>query len=434
MTDRCREGIAVTIDEVGAQGDGVGHVDGQKVYVPFALPGETVRVLSPKAKPEVFEILSPSPNRIVPICRHFEACGGCVMQHWDAASYKSWKIGLVRTALARAGLDAPIDEMSSYPDASRRRATFSVRVAQGRAEIGYSRFRSHQFVAVEECPILVPDIERVLPRMQDALSGLLPEGGEARIHITAAANGLDCAAESAPLGPKAQGALVSGFAKTGIVRAVWNGETVFQSSAPFIVSGQIKVPLPVSSFLQAVEACERDMAAFAIESLAGAKAGGRPVCDLFSGLGALSFPAAELSPVTAYEANPHAVEAMEIAARGAKGIKPVRALRRDLYRSPLGPTELQAFSAAIVDPPREGAEAQCRAIAASRLETVVMLSCNPVTFARDAALLSVSGFEIVRLAAFDQFKYSAHIEVAALLKRARIKKGGIAPAPKRVRF
>ena len=101
----------------------------------------------------------------------------------------------------------------------------------------------------------------------------------------------------------------------------------------------------------------------------------------------------------------------------------MKAVRRDLFRNPLGPMELNVYSAAIADPPREGAEAQCKALAASKIGTVVMLSCNPVTFARDAAILLAGGFTLSRLAVFDQFKFSPHVEIAAVFKRADSKKG-----------
>jgi 23S rRNA (uracil1939-C5)-methyltransferase len=190
--------------------------------------------------------------------------------------------------------------------------------------------------------------------------------------------------------------------------------------------------LPQGAFLQAVEACERDMAAFVVEAFAEAKAAKKgPVCDLFAGLGAFTFACARLSPVTAFEDNASAVAALSDAAKRASGTKPVKAVRRDLFRNSLGPMELNAYAAAIADPPREGAEAQSKALAASRIGTVVMLSCNPATFARDAAILVAGGFTISRLAVFDQFKFSPHVEIAASFVRTGSKKGRLAPALKR---
>ena len=167
------------------------------------------------------------------------------------------------------------------------------------------------------------------------------------------------------------------------------------------------------------------------EALAEAKASKGPVCDLFAGLGAFTFPCAKRAAVTAFEENAEAVAALNDAAKGASGVKSVKAVRRDLFRNPIGPMELNAYSAAIADPPREGAEAQSKALAASKIDLVIMLACNPVTFARDAAILAAGGFSLARLAAFDQFRFSPHVEIAAAFVRAGSKKGRLAPALKR---
>ncbi len=172
------------------------------------------------------------------------------------------------------------------------------------------------------------------------------------------------------------------------------------------------------------------MASFISEAMAMAKAADGPVCDLFAGLGAFSFRAARFAAVAAYEENAAAIAALGAAAKNANGLKPIKAVRRDLFRSPLGAMELNKFAAVIADPPREGAEAQCRAIASSKQETVVMISCNPTTFARDAALLTADGFSIARVQVFDQFRFSAHVEIAACFRREGNKKGGRPSAPR----
>jgi 23S rRNA (uracil1939-C5)-methyltransferase len=261
-----------------------------------------------------------------------------------------------------------------------------------------------------------------------ALALALPEQSEAKVHVTAAANGLDCVINAPPLQPAQQEKLIPAFDAAGLIRAVWNGDTVLLRSPPAISFGSVKVALPPGAFLQAVEACERDMASFVSEAMA--KAADGPVCDLFAGLGAFSFRAARFAAVAAYEENAAAIAALGAAAKNANGLKPIKAVRRDLFRSPLGAMELNKFAAVIADPPREGAEAQCRAIASSKQETVVMISCNPTTFARDAALLTADGFSIARVQVFDQFRFSAHVEIAACFRREGNKKGGRPSAPR----
>jgi 23S rRNA (uracil1939-C5)-methyltransferase len=426
------DGRGATIEAMGAQGHGVALVGGRKVYIPFTLPGETISAPIAGAKGDAIAIDSASPDRISPICKHFGVCGGCSLQHWRDAPYAEWKADLVRSALAREGLAAPIEPLKHYPVASRRRATLTASKENREVKLGFNAARSHDLVDLDECPILLPQIASALPHVKAALADTLPNRAEAKFHLTAAENGLDCSIEASKLTAQRVSQLSQTLSAAGIIRASWNGGIAFLKAAPFVfLAGGVKVMLPQGAFLQAVEACERDMAAFAGEALAEAKSSRGPVCDLFAGLGAFTFPCAKHAAVAAFEENAEAVAVMNGAAKGASGVKPVKAVRRDLFRNPVGPMELNAYSAAVADPPREGAEAQSRALAASNIGLVVMLSCNPVTFARDASILAAGGFSLARLAVFDQFRFSPHVEIAAAFIRAGSKKGRLAPALKR---
>ena len=418
------------IESMGAQGHGIAHIRGEKHFIPFTLPGERIRVEFQGQSPVVRDIETPSSERAEALCKHFGACGGCALQHWAEAPYMAWKQGLVTSALVRAGIDAPIEPLRSYSISSRRRATFTARNIGGKIALGYNAARSHDLVDLEECPVLLPRIAQALPHLRAALRAAMPAKSEAKVSITAAANGLDCAIEGPSLRASANATVIDALAAAGIIRAIWNGNLVLLTATPLISSRGIGVTLPPGTFLQAVEACEQDMADWVLDALGYAKPAGA-ICDLFAGLGAFTFPAARLAPVTAYEENQNSVAALTAAAKRATGIKAISAIRRDLYRNPLGPLELNKFAAAVLDPPREGAEAQARALASSKAATVVMLSCNPASFARDAAILTGGGFRLARLAAFDQFRFSAHVEIAALFQRARSKKGGLSSALKR---
>ncbi|MGO9171784.1 MAG: class I SAM-dependent RNA methyltransferase [Rhodomicrobium sp.] len=408
----------VAIEAMGAQGHGIARIGGERIFIPFTLPGERVRVELRGARADAVAIETPSPDRIEPLCKHFGACGGCALQHWSEERYTEWKAGLVTQALAQAGIEAAPGPLKSYPGSSRRRAAFTARSTGGKIELGYSAQRSHGIIDLKECPVLLPAIAQALPPLRVALAAAMPARSEAKVYVAAAENGLDCAVQGPSLRAAAHTGLLQALAGAGFIRATWNEELVLLAAVPFVSCGGVKVTLPAGAFLQAVEACEHDMANWVLDALSEAKAACGPICDLFAGLGAFSFPAARLAPVTAFEENPSAVVALAAAANRAKGLKPVIAIRRDLYRNPLGPLELNKFASIIMDPPREGAEAQARALASSKAATVAMLSCNPATFARDAAILIAGGFQLSRLAAFDQFKFSAHVEIAALFLRA----------------
>jgi 23S rRNA (uracil1939-C5)-methyltransferase len=426
------ESVTAIIEAMGGQGHGAARIDGQKVFVPFTLPAEHVRVMRTGSKATAVAIEIPSNDRIAPLCSHFGTCGGCSLQHWSEAPYRAWKEGLVTLALARSGIEAKIEFFKTYPVPSRRRATFTARNTGGHIQLGYLSGRSHEIIDLAECPILRPEIAAALPAVRTALAPAMPAASEAKVHLAAVANGLDCAVEGPPISEVARAKVMEALCEAGFIRAAWNGNVLFLAAAPFVVCGDVHVPLPADAFLQAVEACEHDMANWVIEALSEAKAvKNGPICDLFAGLGAFTFPAAKLVPVTAYEENASAVEAILAAAKHAKGLKPVSAVRRDLFRNPMGPLELNKFGAVIMDPPREGAEAQCRALTASKTASVAMISCNRASFARDAAILTGGGFRLTRLAAFDQFRFTAHVEIAALFSRPGSQKRGPAPSLKR---
>ncbi len=423
--------VKVAIEAMGAQGHGIARVGGEKIFIPCTLPGESVCVEVHGQRAIAVQIETPSPQRVEALCKHFGTCGGCALQHWAGSSYREWKQGLVTSALARAGANAQIEPLRSYPVSSRRRATFTAKRTGGKIELGYSAGRTHRVIDLQECPILLPQIASALPDLKGALIAAMPSRSEAKISVTAAANGLDCTVEGPRLLPNAHAKLVNALGAAGFIRAGWNGELVLLVAPPFVSFGGVRVGLGPNVFLQAVEACERDMAEWVLDALSRANAASGPLCDLFAGLGAFTFPAARIAAVTAYEQNPGAVAQLSSAAKQAKGVKAVAAIRRDLFRNPLGPLELNKFSGIVIDPPREGAEAQARALAASKAAAIAMLSCNPLSFARDAAILISGGFRLSRLAAFDQFRFSAHVEIAALFERPGGKKGGLASALKR---
>src|SRR5690606_1534994 len=105
--------------------DGVAEARGEPVFVPYALPGETVRAEVGVPRARLLEVLNPSPYRVEPVCRHFGACGGCAIQHLAPDKYGEWKRDIVAAAFATRGLDVEIGEMVSAGRGARRRAVFT---------------------------------------------------------------------------------------------------------------------------------------------------------------------------------------------------------------------------------------------------------------------------------------------------------------------
>ena len=174
-----------------------------------------------------------------------------------------------------------------------------------------------------------------------------------------------------------------------------------------------KVRVPPGAFLQASREAEAVLVGLVKEGVGRAKR----VADLFAGIGTFTFALAASAELDAYEQDEAAIAALGQAARATPKLKPVRTFARDLFRAPLSPSELARYDAVVLDPPRAGAKAQAETLAASSVPKIVMVSCNPGTCARDLRILADGGYRITRVVPIDQFLFSPHIELVALLER-----------------
>jgi len=396
---------SVDIVGLGHKGEGIFTRDGQKAFVPFALPGEKVLVEQDKERATLLSVLEPSPDRIAPFCPHFGICGGCQLQHMGPATYRAFKIGLIETPLRQAGIEAEVEAFVDAAGAGRRRATLHAR----KDAAGYMRLRSHDLLDLDHCPILVPALAPA-PNIARAIGALI---GPCDVSFTATDTGLDVSVRSEVKGLKGDRLIGLGN-RFRLARLAFNREMLFLSQMPRVTMGKASVELPIGSFLQATAAAEETIAAYVVEALGKAKS----VADLFCGVGPFALRIAEKATVFAADSDKPAVMALDKGFRHAKGLKAVSTRARDLFRDPLTRFELD-YDAVVLDPPRAGAEAQVKEIAASKLKHVVMVACDPKSFARDAATLLKSGFSMSKLTAFDQFAWSSHIEIGATFLRQR---------------
>lgn len=404
----------VRIDSLGAGGDGVAVLPGGgRLYVPFTLSGETVLIEAEGERARLLNVLEPSPLRVQPPCRHFGECGGCALQHFDFAHYLEWKRQSVAQTLASRGIEAELSPIVPVPPYSRRRAVLGALFDGAKVSLGFHKAFSHELVDIAACIVLEPAIITALDPLRGYLARLLHRGREARVTVLRCSNGLDVDIRARHVSKHKAADAESVFAGAGIVRLTLNGEQVHQSERPLVHFGAVGVEPPPGAFLQAVEAVGDAMAREVISAAGRAKT----ALDLFSGLGAFSFPLAAGAAVTAVEGDDLAVQAVQAAIRAARGIKPVSVLRRDLLRVPFSAPELNRFDVVVFDPPRAGAVEQAREIAKSKIRCAVAVSCNPATFARDARILLDGGFSIERLVPFDQFLFTGHVEIVAVFRR-----------------
>lgn len=401
----------VTIERLGHHGDGIG--DGP-VFVARTLPGEVVegdvvegRIANPR-------ILQPSPERITAPCRHYRNCGGCALQHVRPEFATDWKENVIRQALAAHGLDTTLRRAHVAPLYSRRRATFAGRRTKASALVGFHARGSHVVTSVSDCVILHPDLTNSLPQLEDLVARFGTRKGEIALSLTRADNGLDLAiTANRRLDDRQLTDLAHWAGQSGFARLAWDGEIIAQASAPVHRLGPALVTPPPNTFLQATKDAEAAMQAHVSEIAGGAQ----HVADLFSGCGTFALPLSQHAKVLAVEASESMLKACELGWRGSPGLRPIKHLVRDLFRQPLKAEELNEFECVVIDPPRAGAEAQAQEIAASAVPSVAAISCNPVSFARDAKLLVAGGYRLEWVQMVDQFRFSPHVELVARFNR-----------------
>lgn len=312
--------VELSVERIGAQGDGIAHFAGEPVFLPFTVAGDRVRARLGARRGggrdgRVVERLVSGPGRADPPCPHFGDCGGCTLQHVEWAAYRAIKLSALGSALERAGIDPVIIEPLVFVPPARRRARLGLMRPHDSylaPRIGFRpRFR-HDLVDITECLVLEPPLFAVVGELRQLVHKVLEPGGTAEAVLSCTDSGVDLL----------------------------------------------------------IEAIERPD-----------------------------------------------VSALEALARAAAGRQGISVERRDLARNPFPPERLSRYAAAVFDPPRAGALRQAEALAGSALDTIVAISCNPATFARDAAKLIAGGFRLERLTPVDQFVWTPHLEMVAVFRR-----------------
>jgi 23S rRNA (uracil1939-C5)-methyltransferase len=406
------------IDHVGHRGDGVGFAGGESLFVPYTLGEETVEVEPVAGHPDrraLSRIEQASPQRIDPFCRYFGACGGCAIQHWQPEAYRAWKRTIVVETLKHAGITCEVNSLIDAHGAGRRRITVhSRRSHDGALHTGFAAAGSHEIVAISDCPILDPALQGAFDAARALAEALKPTNKPLDIQVTAASNGLDVDVRgSGPLNSALIATLSSLAQHHGLARLTRHGELVLMRTPPTIEIGAARVTLPPGSFLQATVAGEETLAAL----VAGHCKRAKHIADLFCGIGPFALRLASKARVTAFDSDDGAIAALAKAVTSASGLKPLKADARDLFRRPLMPQELRDYDTVVFDPPRQGAQAQVKQLASSRIPVVIAVSCNVATFARDARVLIDGGYKIESVTPVDQFRHTPHIELVARFSR-----------------
>ena len=325
-------------------------------------------------------------------CQYFGICGGCVWQDLSLKDYIAKKESFITRAYQDAGFNQiPLEPMVLIPTGTRRRACFALK----HGHLGFNQPHSHQIVEIQECPLLMPEINAVLPILRKTFQNIKLSGD---VFVLCSESGIDIhlkTVQKQTLSLELSEKLTQLAQEPSIIRFVYNNTPLFE-----------KIPLTTfaDKFMQPSQEGEQALVQLVLDHIGDIQT----AVDLFCGQGTFTKPLlAHHIQTIGYDSEASAVAMLQ--ENGAV---------RDLFRSPLTTHELNQVNLVLLDPPRAGALAQITEIAKSTVSKVIMISCNPKTAARDSAILCQAGFNLQKIIPVDQFTYSNHIELVSIFLRS----------------
>lgn len=351
---------------------------------------------------------------ITPPCPHYGQCGGCQLQHVSDEAIVALKTRVINEALEKYGLTPEKTyPIQTSPPASRRRAVFSAQMNEQTVDLGFYAQSSHALVAIQQCPVVTPQIEKSFDFLKQLARALQPWTKNLRFAVTQTQNGLDIdtkthVTSNLEILETLQAICAADGSEYDIARISLDMTPVWQSKTPSQTFGSVSVLQSPGAFLQATKHGESVMAAFIKHHFKTKK----HILDLFCGCGALSLPLYDTAKIDAYDSDETQINALLAATER----QILSATIRNLFKQPV--SDFSNYDGIIIDPPRAGAPQQFKEIASNTDLPVISVSCNPLTFARDAKILSQAGYQFKELLPIDQFRWSHHIEVVGLFRKS----------------
>jgi len=426
--------VTATIVDLTHDGEGVADIDGRRVFVPDALPGERVEIALRKRRRKLVEanlvrVLEPSPERVQPGCEYFGRCGGCALQHLDHAAQVTFKQGVVAQALARIGRTEPeewLPPVVSAPWGYRRRARLGVKYVAGkeRVLVGFRERAGPYVTDMRHCPVLAPPLDGLLGELADLIAGTSIRERLPQIEA-AVAEGVTALVLRVLEPPNAadRQAFLDFGARHGIdiylqpggpgtVVPLAEARTLSYKLEAFGLTLQF---LP-TDFVQVNAPINAELVATAVR-LAAVEPTDR-VLDLYCGLGNFSLPLAQRARELVGVEGEAGLVARAVRNAALNGIVNARFVTADLMQSDWS-FYREPWDVVVLDPPRTGAEAPIAELNRCNPRRIVYVSCHPATLARDAqVLVHERGYKLRTARVFDMFPHTHHIEALALFERA----------------
>ncbi len=428
--------ITTQIDALGFSGDGVARYGEFKIMIPYSCVGETISATITHtnkhfATAQLNEVITPSPERAIPLCKHYGICGGCKLQHLSPNAIHNFKHGKLTQVLARLGLN---DEESSRITrplisagmASRRRVDMACSISKsGEVSLGFHGLGSTYIAPIDECPITIPAITTLFEPLRNLITHMTRGKHLCAIRIQEVqTDSLDIALQVRKDLPESDRDLWRSFAiQQHISRIseqcidtygkIQTTQNLINHEPCSLLAGY-PVKMPVGAFMQAAKAGQDALTDFVLAHTQDADT----IIDFYCGIGTYSIPlCARGGTIHAYEGSEDMTQALINVSRRAHLDTRLHVHTRDLFKNIVKAEEIIHADAVIINPPRNGAEPQTKAIAASGVKKVIMVSCNPVTCERDAQSLIRAGYQITAALAVDQFVMSEHVEIALVFEK-----------------
>ena len=405
------QNISTNIAKINSRGIGVvlDKNNNTVLEVPFSLPNEIVHfTIDVEGQTELRGLELSSSDRNVPRCPQFTKCGGCTLQHASESFVSNWKKSIVTEKLKKQKIYPDFLTEFVTPERSRRRAVFSGRRTKKGTLVGFHSPRSENIVSIEGCIILDRKILSFLSGMERISALACTRSSIIKIYVSSSENGLDVCVDGAKLlGRELRESMALIAIEYQLARLTLDGELIASTKPPVQVMGNVRIIPPEKFFMQATKDAEIAMVRDICDSLENETI----VADLFSGCGTFTLPLSETKKVSAFESSFQMLQALDNAYRVTPNLKVIETNVRNLQKRPLSFEELSGFGGVVINPPRSGAAEQCKELGKSKVKKVLLVSCNPETFSRDASILIMGGYNLDWVRIIDQFRWSHHIEV-----------------------
>lgn len=407
------------ITHLNSRGEGIALYQGKEITVPFTLEKEIVEAEIIQSKNscwgKVLNINTPSDERIEAPCPHYQTCGGCSLQHLSPKAYQAFKKCQVTQPLKKHEIPAHVEDPIIVGPKLRRRVDFMAKKFPERLAMGFSEKNNRRRIDLQKCWVVDPRIEKIFEPLHQMLDQILNLREEVHVFILAAENGVDLllAGFKRALDEDQKKALVTFAKEQDLTRLTYKvkkrAETLYEKEAPYVTFAGHKIEVHPNVFLQASSKADQTLSQLVCDAV---PQNAKRVVDLFCGRGTLSLPLLnESHELYGFEGDKHAISALK-----NLNLPYLHLEVRDLFAAPLTHDELKQFDTIIMNPPRSGVKEQVLHITEAKVPTVIYVSCNPESFAKDSHELIVNGYKVEKITPVDQFMWSHHIEVVGVFK------------------